>query len=95
MAVIAELGRQLEAVRGNQTLGATADNLNAALNSVTQTLHAAGLNSPADLQAQLSQLELGSTPWQMPAARSPTAFNFWWIRPRSWEVASTRPQRFC
>ncbi|MCB0933695.1 MAG: RND family transporter [Mycobacterium sp.] len=59
LAVIAELGRQLEAVRGNQTLGATADNLNAALNSVTQTLHAAGLNSPADLQAQLSQLELG------------------------------------
>lgn len=59
LSVIAELGRQLEAVRGNQTLGATTDKLKAALDSVTQNLRAAGLNSPEDLQVQLSQLELG------------------------------------
>ena len=56
---IAELGRQLQAVQGNQTLGATTGNLNAALNSVNQTLQSAGLNDPSAVQAQLSQLEQG------------------------------------
>lgn len=58
---LAELGRQLQAVQGNQTLGATADSLNATLNSVNQTLAAAGLDSPASLQTQLTQLDAGVT----------------------------------
>jgi RND superfamily putative drug exporter len=58
---IAELGRQLQAIQGSQTLGATAENLTATLNSVNQTLAAAGLDSPADVQAQLSQLDEGIT----------------------------------
>ena len=58
---LAELGRQLQAIQGSQTLGATADNLTATLNSVNQTLAAAGLDSPADVQAQLSQLDEGIT----------------------------------
>jgi RND superfamily putative drug exporter len=58
---IADLGRQLEAIQGNQTLGATADSLTTALDSVNQTLAAAGLQSPADVQAQLSQLDEGIT----------------------------------
>ncbi|MBU3705119.1 MAG: RND family transporter [Mycobacterium sp.] len=56
---IAELGRQLQAVQADQTLGATTGNLNAALNSVNQTLQSAGLNDPSAVQAQLSQLEQG------------------------------------
>ncbi len=58
---LAELGRQLENIQANQTLSATADNLTAALNSVNQTLAAAGLDSPSSVQAQLSQLEEGVT----------------------------------
>lgn len=56
---IAELGRQLQAVQGNQTLGATTSNLNAALDSVSQAVQTAGLSNPSVLQAQLSQLEQG------------------------------------
>lgn len=56
---IAELGRQLQAVQGNQTLGATTNSLNTALNSVNQALQSAGLTNPASVQAQLSQLEEG------------------------------------
>lgn len=56
---IAELGRQLEAVQGNQTLGSTTSSLNTALNSVSQALQSAGLSNPSAVQAQLSQLEQG------------------------------------
>jgi RND superfamily putative drug exporter len=56
---IAELGRQLEAVQGNETLGSTTNNLNAALNSVSQALQSAGLSNPSAVQSQLSQLEQG------------------------------------
>lgn len=58
---IAQLGRQLEAVQGNQTLGATTDSLTATLNSVQQTLQANGLDSPSAVQAQLAQLDQGMT----------------------------------
>jgi len=58
---IDELGRQLQNVQGNQTLSATAQNLSAALNSVNQTLAAAGLDNPSSVQAQLSQLDEGMT----------------------------------
>lgn len=56
---ISDLARQLQAVQGNQTLGATTTNLNNALNSVTWALESAGFNSPAALQNQLGQLEEG------------------------------------
>lgn len=56
---IAELGRELQGVQGNQTLGATADRLNRTLNAVDQALQAAGVSSPSVLQAQLTQLEFG------------------------------------
>lgn len=56
---IAELGRQLQAVQGNQTLGSTTNSLNSALNSVNQALQSAGLTNPASVQTQLSQLEQG------------------------------------
>ena len=56
---IAELGRQLQAVQSSQTLGATTDTIGAALNSVNQSLKAAGIDSPANLEAQLSQLQTG------------------------------------
>ena len=52
-----ELGRQLQAVQGNQSLGATSDSLRSALDSVTQALRAAGIDSPASAQTQLAQLE--------------------------------------
>lgn len=56
---IADLGRELQGVQGNQTLGATADRLNRTLNAVDQALQAAGVSSPSVLQAQLTQLEFG------------------------------------
>lgn len=59
MDKVAELGRELQAVQGNQTLGATTNTLGGSLNAVTKALQAAGINNPATLQAQLTQLELG------------------------------------
>lgn len=56
---IAELGRQLQAIQGNQTLGSTTNDIGAALNSVTQALQAAGISSPANLESQLAQLQQG------------------------------------
>ena len=56
---IAELGRQLQAIQGTQTLGSTTNALGGALNSVNQALQAAGITSPASVQAQLSQLQQG------------------------------------
>lgn len=56
---IAELARQLQAVHGYQTLGATVDTLNSALDSVNESLRASGLQSPADIRNQLTQLSQG------------------------------------
>lgn len=58
---LAELGRELQNIQSDQTLGAAAETLTATLNSVNQTLAAAGLDSPADVQAQLAQLDEGIT----------------------------------
>jgi RND superfamily putative drug exporter len=58
---LAYLSRQLQNIQGSQTLGATANNLAATMNSVNQTLQAAGLDSPASVQWQLNQLDQGMT----------------------------------
>ncbi len=58
---IAELGQQLQNIQGNQTLSTTAETLTTTMDSVNQTLAAAGLDSPASVQAQLSQLNEGMT----------------------------------
>lgn len=59
LARIEELARQLQAVQGNQTLGATATTLKAALDSVNQSLQESGISSPADVRQQLNQLTQG------------------------------------
>ena len=57
--LIAELGRELQGVQGDQTLGATTNTLSGTLNALNQALQRAGVSSPSVLQAQLAQLEFG------------------------------------
>lgn len=61
LARFEELARQLQAVHGYDTLGATANNLRAALDSVNNSLAASGINSPGDIELQLNQLTEGVT----------------------------------
>ena len=57
--LIAELGRELQGVQPDQTLGATTNTLSSTLNAINQALQTAGVSSPSVLQAQLAQLEFG------------------------------------
>jgi RND superfamily putative drug exporter len=56
---IADLARQLQAVQPDQTLGAATNTIKATLDSVNQSLQAAGISSPADVRGQLNQLTVG------------------------------------
>jgi RND superfamily putative drug exporter len=57
--LIAELGRELQGVQPDQTLGATTNTLRGTLTAIDQALQSAGVSSPSALRAQLAQLEFG------------------------------------
>ncbi len=57
LAGIATLARQLKATEGNQTLGATTDNLRGAYDTATEALKSAGLDDPSSMRKQLATLQ--------------------------------------
>jgi RND superfamily putative drug exporter len=57
---IKALSDTLKSAQGDQTLGATADNLRTALNNAEAAIQASGLNNPAGIEAQLGALQAGA-----------------------------------
>lgn len=57
LAGIATLARQLKATEGNQTLGATTDNLRGAFDTATKALKSAGLDDPSSMRQQMATLQ--------------------------------------
>ncbi len=57
LAGIAQLARQLKATEGNQTLGATTDNLRGAFDTATKALNSAGLDNPSSMRQQMATLQ--------------------------------------
>ncbi|MGV0594766.1 MMPL/RND family transporter [Mycolicibacterium porcinum] len=57
LAGIAQLARQLKATEGNQTLGATTDNLRGAFDTATTALKSAGLDNPSSMRQQMATLQ--------------------------------------
>ncbi|MUL84559.1 RND family transporter [Mycobacterium sp. CBMA247] len=57
LAGISQLARKLKATEGNQTLGATTDNLRGAFDTATKALNSAGLDNPSSMRQQLATLQ--------------------------------------
>ena len=57
---IQALSDTLKSAQGDQTLGATADNLRTALDNAAAAIQASGLNNPAGIEAQLGTLQAGA-----------------------------------
>ncbi|MBU9764977.1 RND family transporter [Mycobacterium sp. TNTM28] len=57
LAGIAQLARQLKATEGNQTLGATTDNLRGAFDTATKALRSAGMDDPSAMRRQMATLQ--------------------------------------